>query len=95
MTIVLIEGTEAMNKWDWSLCISLLLSCMVVLISLWKDWDVLRIGVQVLSIFLYLMLWRRIKRGEKMPDDKALNIDNSVVVEEFNYVEYMVSSWRA
>ena len=95
MTIVLIEGTEAMNKWDWSLCISLLLSCMVVLISLWKDWDVLRIGVQVLSIFLYLMLWRRIKRGEKMPDDKALYIDTPVVVEDFDYVKYMVGSWRA
>ena len=30
-----------------------------------------------------------------MPDDKTLDIDTSVAVEEFDYVEYMVSSWRA
>ena len=30
-----------------------------------------------------------------MPDDKILDIDNSVAAEEFDYVEYMVSSWRA
>ena len=84
-----------MNKWDWVLSISLLLCCIVAVIAALKDFGIIQISAQILSIFLFLMFWRRMKRGEKMPDDKTLNIDASVVSEDFNYVEYMVSSWRA